>query len=83
MDVESLPISRCQSVAKIYQNRYFEVVILSTQILFAAAFLLRILAKLRSFQGEKVGHENRFFAVRNAEVRGSIPLCSTSTPHLQ
>jgi hypothetical protein len=29
------------------------------------------------FKAEKVVHENRFLAFRNAEVRGSIPLCST------
>ena len=30
------------------------------------------------FKAEKVVYENRFLAVRNAEVRGSIPLCSTN-----
>jgi hypothetical protein len=29
------------------------------------------------FKSEKVVYEDRILAVRNAEVRGSIPLCST------
>jgi len=48
--------------------------------LFAAAFLLRFLAKSVDFQAQKSGHENRILAVRNTEARGSIPLCSTKKP---
>jgi len=46
--------------------------------LFAAAFLLRFWQNVTIFKAENAVHENRLLAVRNAEARGSIPLCSTN-----